>query len=52
MAEEHEHRSEDEVLSEQTADAVEDLDVPEGQAEDVSGGNFKQAWPVKWQGGP
>lgn len=41
---EHEQRSEDEVLAEQEADAVEDLDVPEAQGEDVSGG----AWPKKY----
>lgn len=35
----HEHRTEDEVLDEQKADAVEDLDVPEAQASDVHGGN-------------
>lgn len=38
MADEHEHRTEDEVLEEQEAEAVEDLQVPEGQAEDVKGG--------------
>jgi hypothetical protein len=41
---EHEHRSEEEVLDEQKTDAVEDLEVPEGQSADVGGG----AWPVKW----
>lgn len=41
MAEEHEHRTEDEVLEEQEADAEEDLEVPEGQQEDVGGG-FKE----------
>jgi hypothetical protein len=41
---EHEHRSEEEV-PEQDADAAEDLEVPEGQAEDVGGG----AWPKKWE---
>jgi hypothetical protein len=40
--EEHEHRSEEEVTDEQSADAVEDLDVPEQQAEDVGGGNWWQ----------
>jgi hypothetical protein len=40
---EHEQRSEDDVLAEQEADAVEDLDVPEGQSDEVSGG----AWPKK-----
>ena len=36
------------------AEAVEDLDVPEGESEDVKGGaepvqnySFKQAWPKK-----
>jgi hypothetical protein len=43
MADEHEHRTEDEVLDEQGADAVEDLEVPEGQGEEVGGG----AWPKK-----
>jgi hypothetical protein len=37
MADEHEHRTEDEVLEEQ-ADEVEDLDVPEGQQEGIAGG--------------
>jgi hypothetical protein len=34
---EHEHRTEEEVLEEQ-GETVEDLDVPEGQQEDVAGG--------------
>ncbi len=42
---EHEHRSEEEVLAEQQPDAVEDLEVPEGQAEDVAAG----AWPKKYE---
>jgi hypothetical protein len=33
---EHEHRTEDEVLDEQTADAVEDLEVED--ASDIRGG--------------
>lgn len=48
--EEHEHRSEEEVTDEQSADVVEDLEVPEGQQEDIGGG-IKQAFPIKW-GGP
>ena len=34
-------------------EAVEDLDVPEGESDDVKGGtySFKQAWPKKWDGG-
>jgi hypothetical protein len=39
MADEHEHRTEDEVLDEQQADVVEDLDVPQGEQEDVAGGS-------------
>lgn len=35
---EHEHRTEEEVEQEQT---VEDLDVPEGQQQDVAGGTYK-----------
>jgi hypothetical protein len=35
---EHERRTEDEVLDEQNADAVEDLDVQDAQASDVRGG--------------
>jgi hypothetical protein len=38
-------------------EAIEDLDVPERESEDVKGGNqpvqnysFKQAWPKKWSG--
>ena len=46
MSEQHEQRSEDEVLAEQEADAVEDLDVPDESGADVSGG----AWPIKYQG--
>jgi hypothetical protein len=42
---EHEHRTEDEVLDEQNADAVEDLEVPEGQGADIGGG----AWPIKYE---
>lgn len=38
MSEEHEHRTEDEVLEEQKAETVDDLDVPDHQAEDVAGG--------------
>jgi hypothetical protein len=38
MTEEHEHRTEEEVLEEQKAEAVEDLEVPEQQADDVAGG--------------
>jgi hypothetical protein len=48
--EEHEHRSEEEVTDEQSADAIEDLEVPEGQQEDIGGGSFKQAFPIKWTG--
>jgi hypothetical protein len=47
---EHEHRSEEEVPEEQEAEAVEDLDVPEEQQEDVAGG-FVNAWPKKYDGG-
>jgi hypothetical protein len=43
---EREQRTEDEVLAEQEADAVEDLDVPDDQGEDVAGG----AWPKKYTG--
>lgn len=31
-------------------EALEDMDVPEQESEDVKGGAFKQGWPVKWQG--
>ena len=33
-------------------EAVEDLDVPEEESEDVKGGtySFKQAWPKKYTG--
>jgi hypothetical protein len=40
MADEHEHRTEDEVVDEQQADVVEDLDVPQDQQGDVAGGNY------------
>jgi hypothetical protein len=39
MADEHEHRTEDEVVDEQQADVVEDLDVPQGQQGDIAGGS-------------
>ena len=39
MSEEHEHRTEEEVLDEQQADVVEDLDVPQSQQEDIAGGS-------------
>ena len=39
MADEHEQRTEDEVLDEQQADVVEDLDVPQSQQDDVAGGS-------------
>jgi hypothetical protein len=45
MSDEHEHRSEEEVTDEQS-DTVEDLEVPEGQGDDVAGG----AWPKKYEG--
>lgn len=35
---EHERRTEDEVLDEQNADAVQDLDVQDAQAASVQGG--------------
>jgi hypothetical protein len=35
---EHEQRSEEEVVDEQEAETVEDLDVPEDQEKDVAGG--------------
>ena len=38
---EHEHRTEDEVLEEQKAETVDDLDVPDQQAEDVAGGGVE-----------
>ena len=35
----------------QAPEALEDLDVPEEQSEDVKGGySFKQAWPKKYEG--
>jgi hypothetical protein len=43
MPEEHEHRTEDDGVEEE-ADAVEDLDVPEQQAEDVGGGSQIYQW--------
>lgn len=45
---EHEQRSEEEVLDEQNADAVDDLEVPEGQSADVAGG-IGGAWPTKYE---
>ena len=50
MAEEHEQRTEDQVAEEQVAEAVDDLEVPSEQQDDVAGG-FKQAWPKKYDGG-
>ena len=41
---EHEQRSEEDVLAEQQPDAVEDLEAPEDQTEDVAGGG----WPIKY----
>jgi hypothetical protein len=38
---EHEHRTEEDVLEEQD-ETVEDLDVPEGQQEDVAGGLIRK----------
>ena len=41
----------------EASETVDDLDVPEGEAEDVKGGaepvhnySFKQAWPTKYSG--
>lgn len=36
--------------TEERPDALEDMDVPGQDAEDVKGGAFKQGWPVKWSG--
>ena len=46
--ERHEERAEEQT--EERPDALEDMDVPQEQAEDLKGGTFKQGWPVKWQG--
>jgi hypothetical protein len=43
-------RERDEERPEQEPEALEDMDVPEQESEDVKGGAFKQGWPVKWQG--
>lgn len=39
-----------EERTEEEPEALEDMDVPEQDSEDVKGGAFKQGWPVKWQG--
>jgi hypothetical protein len=31
-------------------DVVTDLEPSEDEADDVSGGTFKQGWPTKWTG--
>ena len=48
--EEHNEPQEDEQRRE--TEALEDLDVPEGESDDVKGGtySFKQAWPKKYTG--
>ena len=36
----------------QDPEALEDLDVPEGESDDVKGGySFRHAWPKKYEGG-
>jgi hypothetical protein len=44
---EHEQRTEEEVLEEQD-ESIEDLDAPDDEAQNASGG----AWPKKYDGGP
>jgi hypothetical protein len=51
---EHDEKAEERAEEPRTEEpeAVEDLDVPEGESEDVKGGtySFKQAWPQKYSG--
>ena len=46
-------RDEEDTEESEAEEALEDMDVPEGESEDVKGGtySFKQAWPKKYDGG-
>ena len=48
---EEQHQPQDDERRED-AEKLEDLDVPEGESDDVKGGtySFKQAWPKKYSG--
>jgi hypothetical protein len=45
-------KSEERQEPSEAPERIEDLDVPEGESEDVKGGyySFKQAWPKKYSG--
>ena len=46
-----ERKDEEHTDEPEAAEAIEDMDVPEGESEDVKGGySFKQAWPKKYEG--
>ena len=51
---EEQHQPQDDTRPPEAQDpeAVEDLDVPEGESDDVKGGtySFKQGWPKKYSG--
>jgi hypothetical protein len=44
-------KDEERTEESEAAEPVEDLDVPEGESDDVKGGySFKQGWPKKYEG--
>jgi len=47
-----EHAQQPEAKAPEDPETIEDLDVPEGESDDVKGGtySFKQAWPKKYSG--
>ena len=48
---ERERDDEDRTEEPEAAEAIEDMDVPEAESEDVKGGySFTQAWPKKYSG--
>ncbi len=48
-----ERKDEERTEEAEAPEALEDMDVPEDDSEDVKGGtySFKQAWPKKYDGG-
>jgi hypothetical protein len=49
-----ERKDEERTEEPESPEALEDLDVPEEDSEDLKGGtyySFKQAWPKKYDGG-
>ena len=52
MDDRDQQKNEERTEEPEAPEAIEDMDVPEGESEDVKGGTyaFKQAWPKKYSG--